>query len=76
MSVICKLAPRMPEAIGVNVMEIEQLALGAKMLPQLFAESLKSDEFTPAMAWLVSDNVVPPVFVRLMVCEAVVDPTV
>ena len=76
MSVICKLALRLPATEGVKVMEIEQEAAGARVVPHVFAEIVKSEELAPAIAGLVSDKALPPVLVRLTLCELVVDPTI
>jgi hypothetical protein len=57
-------------------MEIEQLAAGARALPQVFAEMAKSDELVPAMASPVSDSALPPLLVSVMLCEVAVEPTV
>jgi hypothetical protein len=38
LSVIVRAAPRVPAAVGVKVTEIEQVAAGAKVVPQVLAE--------------------------------------
>ena len=50
LSVMQSVALRAPTAVGVNVTWMLQLAAGARPVPQLFVEIVKSPLFTPAMA--------------------------
>jgi hypothetical protein len=76
LSVKLRVAERVPVALGVNVMETEQFAPAARLVPQVFAEIAKLDEFVPPSAIELMDAAVPPEFVRVTGCAALVDPTV
>jgi hypothetical protein len=60
-------AARCPEAEGVNVISIVQLAPAATELPQVSAVSAKSLALVPVMLILVTLNVVFPLLVKVTV---------
>jgi hypothetical protein len=71
LSTICNVAVRVPEAEGVNVTEILQLALAASVVPQALV-SAKSPGLLPSIPTLVIVNGPLPVLLNVSVCAAVV----
>jgi hypothetical protein len=64
-----------PDAVGLNTTDAVQLADAARLVPQLFAEMLKSPAFVPEIETplIVIDEVSP--FDSVAACAALVDPT-
>ena len=58
----------------MKVTLMEQLAPAATLVPQVFV-CAKSPLFVPAIVMLVRFRVAPPVFDRVVVCAALVEPT-
>jgi hypothetical protein len=67
-------ALRAPLAVGLKVTLIEQLAPAATLVPQVF-DWAKSPLFVPVIVMLVRFREAPPVFERVSVCAALVEPT-
>jgi hypothetical protein len=74
LSLILTLALRLPEAVGLNVTVMVQLAAAARLLGQVLVWA-KSLELVPARAILFMVSVAVPVLVRVMPCPALVVPT-
>ena len=74
LSVTVSVALRVPEAVGLKVTLMVQLAAAARLAPQPFVRA-KSPLLVPVMATLlmVSDELVP--FFRVSVCAVLVVPT-
>jgi hypothetical protein len=69
-------AVRVPVALGVKVTLIVQLFFGATDVPHVFV-CAKSVAFVPVIVMLVMAIAVPPLaLVNVIVCEALVVPTV
>jgi hypothetical protein len=75
LSLIETAAARLPVVVGVKTTLMEQLALGASELPQLF-DWLKSELFAPDTVILVIANVDPPVLLKVEVFAALDVPVV
>src|ERR1700726_2094359 len=76
LSVKDTLAVRGPNPVGVNVADTVHVALGFKLAPvHVSAVFAKSAVFAPVTATAETDSVTAPVFVNVVVCAAVVDPT-
>lgn len=71
LSVMVMVAERMPGAEGRNVIVIVQLAPAFTLAPQLSVR-VKSPAFAPLTVILVIVSVVPPLFVSVTVCAALV----
>ena len=71
LSAMLTLAVRDPVAEGVKVTLIEQLALAATLLPQVFVWA-KSPEFVPVSPMLVTPREASPVFESVTVLTALV----
>ena len=69
------LAVRVPAAVGEKATLMLQVALAARVGPQVVAERMKSDEFVPEKEILIPDKAAVPVLDRVMVCAALVEPT-
>ena len=67
-------APRLPDAVGVNLTDTEQLAAGASDAPQVFAEIEKSPAFTPVIKILPIFNVSVPGLDSVTLCAPLVVP--
>ena len=74
MSAMVSVADRAPEAVGVNVILMVQLALAAKLAPQLLV-CAKSPLLTPAMLMLVRLNAAVPLLVSVTAWAALPIPT-
>ena len=73
LSVIVTEAPRVPDAVGVKLTVITQLAAGANVAPQVLV-CAKSPSFTPVSPMLLISSVSVPVSLSVMVCVALVAP--
>jgi len=74
LSVTVNVAVREPLALGLNVMAMLQLALAAKLVPQVLVCE-KSPEFVPAKTMLVIVKVPLPVLVNVTLCAPLALPT-
>jgi hypothetical protein len=68
------LALRLPEAVGLNVTVMVQLAPAARLLGQVLVWA-KSAALVPVMAILVMLSALVPVLVRVTACPVLVVPT-
>ena len=75
-SVTVRVAERAPDAVGLKATVTEQVADAARLAPQVLDEMLKSPEFVPVMDTLLIVIEVLPPFVSVVVCDALVEPTV
>ena len=67
-----KVAVRPPVAVGVKLIAIVQLAEGARVVVQVFAEAAKSMTLAPLRVGACSVAAVPPVLDTVMVWDAAV----
>jgi len=62
--------------VGLNATVTEQVADAARLAPQVLEEMLKSPEFAPVIDTLLIVIEVLPPLVSVVVCDALVEPTV
>src|ERR1700722_15924494 len=67
-------APRLPDAVGVNLTDTEQVPAGARVVPQVLAVIAKSPAFTPVSAMLAICKVSVPGLERVTLCAALLVP--
>jgi hypothetical protein len=75
LSVNLRVADRAPEVEGVNVILTAQLALPARLAPQVLAEIAKSAAFVPDTEMLLIFITDPAPFVSVTDCAGLVEPT-
>jgi hypothetical protein len=74
LSVTTNAAVRTPVAVGLKVSETMQLALAAKVAPQLLDAMAKSPALVPPRAMPLMFNIAPPVFPMVTAIGELVDP--
>ena len=76
MSAIERLAVNVPAVAGLNSTETVQVAAAANVAPQVVADLTKELAPAPVMVSEVSVAAAVPVFLMVITCAAVVEPTV